>query len=209
MNFVYPPCYPVCSCEPFVKGLILQPWAFWTSLLYLPAIYFVAKKNGNVTHSWMTAIILVTFASLVAHANFDTLSLAVDESAVVLVLFSYHLKEKSWSRAFGQNLFLITICTMIFYFLPLASWVPLVFGAFLFSAYLAWKKVGAEAFKEKEFLLSMAIYGVSFLLFQFDKNPLLCETKFLPYGHPTWHAGAALTTYMFGDWWFRKLRAGK
>ncbi len=204
MNLVYPPCYPVCSCEPYMAGLILQPWAFWTSLLYLPAIYFVAKKNPNTSRSWISGIILVTIASLLAHASFDKLTLAFDEAAVVLVLLSYHLNEKTWARAIGLNILLIAIFATVFFSLPFDVWVPLVFVLFLFSGYLAYRKLGGKAFLDREFLVSIAIYAASFALFAYDKHPLLCKAEFLPYGHPAWHAGAAVTTYLFADWWFRK-----
>lgn len=202
----YPPCFPVCSCEPWQEGLILQPWAFWTSLFYLVSLWLVWKRNANVSKSWIAAVLLVTIASLTAHASFDVWSLAFDEASVVTVLFAYHWHTKSWLKSLTLNLFLILMMALIFILLPLDSWVPVVALTFVASAILAVRNRGIKMLWDKEFLTSMVIYGISFLLFAFDKHPLLCQTKWFPFGHPLWHVGSALTTFLLGDWWFREAR---
>lgn len=204
MKLPYPPCYPLCSCEPWHEGLILQPWAFWTSLLYFVALWFVIRKDRKVSKEWISAVIIVGLASLLAHASFDLYSLAVDESAVVVVLFSYHLNSKSWPRALLTNLLIMLIFTAIFTPLPFGTWVPVVVLAFAVSAWLAIRKRGTKIFRDREFITAMAIYFVSFLLFRFDQHPLLCEMEWFPYGHPTWHAGSALVIFLLGDWWFKE-----
>jgi hypothetical protein len=204
MKLVYPPCYPLCSCEPWREGGILQPWAFWTSLLYFVALWFVWKRNPRISKAWISAVALVALASMLAHASFDVYSLAVDESAVVVALLSYHLKAEGWARAIISNLLIIGACTALFVWLPLPLWVPVVFVAFIFSAWLAVKKKGTKIFYEREFLIAMSLYGISFLMFSYDRHPLLCGTAGLPYGHPTWHVGSALVTYLLGDWWFKE-----
>ncbi len=203
MNPMHPLCYPNCSCEPFSTGLILQPWAFWTSLLYPIAIYFVLKRNPNVPKAWTSAIILMTIASLVAHARFDLYSLALDDASVVVILFAYHRGPSSWTRAILTNLISLLGIAVSLIFIPIHLWVTLIFGAFIISWRIAAVRRGTKIFKEKEFLMAMTVYGISFFMFHFDANPMLCLSKWVPYGHPMWHVGSAITMFLLGDWWYR------
>lgn len=203
MQLPYPDCYPVCSCEPWQSGLILQPWAFWSSLFYLISAWLVWKKNPRVTSAWVSSLLIVTVASLLAHASFDVWSLAFDEASVVVVLYSYHWKTSSPLKAFLLNLVIILGIGTAFVFLPLPLWVPLVVVTFMGSAFLAVKKRGIGMLRDKEFLAAMSIYVTAFVFFIFDRHPFICETKGIPFGHPLWHAGSALTTFLLGDWWFR------
>lgn len=201
----YPSCYPDCSCEPAVTGLILQPWAFWTSLFYLPCAYFIYLKFGitNRNRNWYAAVGTVVVGSLFAHARFDLFSLALDEAAVVFFIISFHLPQRrSWGSAILLCVSVVGFFQLCFILLPVNVWVWVV--SFIFAV-AGFKAVGYSKkfnFLNSHFYIGLVIYGLSFLCYAFDKLPFLCDSRYVPYLHPVWHFGSAVAAAFFASWWF-------
>lgn len=203
----YPTCYPNCSCEPAIDGLILQPFAFWTSIAYLMSAWFIYSwhRENNLPEFkyWLSSILLVSMTSFLAHASFSNLSLAMDMSSIVIFTYSFHLRHQtSWLKSLSLSLVALMALTLFFMLIPMKIWVFAIFVMLLGSTYLLAKKEGIKILKERLFVVAMLTYAGSFLLFAFDEHPSLCQIPGIPYGHPTWHIGSAVTTLLLGKWWF-------
>lgn len=212
-DLAHPPCFPNCSCESMALDCILcQPFAFWSSLAYLISGIFLHYQIQNPTlesRYWIRAIVVVTFASFFAHASFTNLALAIDMAAIIVLTgfihFPRYISDRNLRIRTSLFLVLFTLISGTLFLVPLDLWVPLTFLFFTVSAFHLWRKTPVALHKEKGFILSMVIYGLSFCFFIFDKEPWLCGIKYFPYGHTIWHLGSALTTYLFGRWYFVEL----
>lgn len=203
-------CFPDCDCEQMLaQCLICQPSAFWSSWAYaLVAIllYFQVKTKTPEVWFWLSGLLIVTVSSLLAHASFTNFFLAVDMAAIINLLGFLHLPKVTRSSRvlFQVGKFILTFAASVtlLFFLPLAWWVPLTGLAFFGAAAHLFAKHSFSLHKDRFFMASMVIFGLSFSLFIFDKNPMLCQVTWLPYGHSLWHLGSAVTAYMFGRWYF-------
>lgn len=205
-----PACYPDCNCEFMLPDcLICQPYSFWSSLAYLICAYFIFRKyraDFPQTKIWVTGLIIITFTSLFAHASFTVISLALDLGSISTLMLLIHLPENTLRST--QKFLLVTLggvllTTILLLILPQKIWVGVVFFFYLFSAGILWK-VHGPFHRDLEFWGIMALYGVSFLLFHFDKSPAICYKPFPVFGHTLWHLGSALTAYFFARWHLRK-----
>lgn len=206
---MYPACFPDCSCEPALEGLILQPWAFWTSCAYVLSFIWMFRYLRLLpgTQVWLTSYMLLIFSSFLAHAQFSIPTLAMDQAAVSLLIISIHLPLKErWKPVFFSVLFWCAL-TGAFVTLPFDSWVPVVSGFFLLSFGIALGRIGGSRMLTKTSMGILLGTGASFLFFIFDQHASYCEGRFLPYGHPVWHLGSALSTSLFAFWWFEDAHA--
>lgn len=205
-----PECYPFCSCEPMPPDCVIcQPFAFWSSLAYLISAWLVFRSLKSLTTEgryWLTGMVVLTLASFFAHASFSNLALAIDMAAIVNLLGFIHFPKITSDRVLklhlGKFILLFLVLTMVLFLLPSGWWVSIVGLVFIISALHLWRETPFPLHREKTFIFSMLIYFISFLFFLFDKSPGLCEISWLPYGHTIWHFGSALTTYLFGRWYF-------
>jgi hypothetical protein len=202
----FPECYPNCSCEPFSTGLVLQPWAFWTSIAYLVSAWLIYRwhreSEAPELRAWLIAMLLVALSSFLAHSLFSYFALALDMGAIVIFTWSVHLgRLGGWGRSTVLITGLYALLTAFYLSFPMQYWVLINFGFMLGSiGLLVWRQ--GPVILERPFVGAMLIYGAAFLLFKYDRHPLLCHSRWLPYGHPTWHLGSALTTFLLGRWWF-------
>lgn len=205
-----PACYPDCNCEFMLPDcLICQPYSFWSSFAYLICAYFIYRSYKSELPQikvWILGLTIITFTSLFAHASFTVISLALDLGSISTLMLLIHLPDrtlKSKIKFLGITTGAVILTTVLLLLLPQKLWVGVVFAFFLVSAGILWKAHGPYH-RDLEFWGIMALYGISFLLFHFDKHPSICYKPLPVFGHTLWHLGSALTAYLFAGWHLRK-----
>jgi len=188
---------------------ICQPYSFWSSFAYLLCAFLIYRKyRGTLpeTKIWVFGLLIITMTSLFAHASFTVISLALDLGSISTLMLLIHLPEqtlRSNFRFLGITLGGVIFTTILLLLLPQNLWVGVVFAFFLFSAGILWR-VHGPYHRDLEFWGIMTLYGISFLLFHFDKHPAICFKSFPVFGHTLWHLGSALTAYLFASWHLKK-----
>ncbi len=207
-QFVRSQCFPDCSCEVMqLDSLIHQPIAFWSSLAYLFPIYFLNKKlkeKTELTKLWNLCLVILTFCSMLCHASFTRLSVAMDFACIGVLmgffLLSHFFKGKKLLPVLG-GFFVV----QVFVNYSLGKWekISICILVYLAAFYELIMNKGKHFYKARSLQLSILILTVSFLVFLLDDQKIFfCDPKGWLAGHTLWHLGTAWSAYYFARWRF-------
>lgn len=198
-----------------IHSYVLQPIAATSSLAYILCGYFIwrsvkVKSSKLKQFVYISAIMGIT--SFIAHSNYSVISIAMDYASIIMIISFFALDDFLLKRLDTTLKLMISLSAvygfyMLVYYKFVASFqISLTFLIFILAFLHVIKVKGLGPFKEKEFVISMLLFGLSFLFFLFDKSDVLCKITWLPYGHSIWHLGTALSLYIYSQWMFREVK---
>lgn len=206
-------CLPAdCFCETIGEGFVLQPVNTWSSLAFLLAALWVAKRNSGAAgrnqqilgraELWLfiTALVLVGLGSAFYHASLTFVGQVADVSGMYLVatFMLLHRLGPRWKLSpagavfgfIGMNAALMAAQVMA------PSSRRLVFALLLLSA-LGLEGVSAKA--GRGWLGGgAALMAMAFVIWTLDRERLVCAPESVLQGHALWHVlGAVATVCLF------------
>lgn len=201
-----------CGCEMIHQGLIAQPSAFWSSLFYFLAGFFLlfqVRKSFEL-YIWIGITTLLGLSSMFTHASFTNLAVTMDFSSIMLILCFHQIMKLSTELKISKGglvlVFVSQYVTTLLMFTYLGFWlkVSICFILFCLAVHGIIKEVGLS-FKKAYYLKgSFAFAIVGFFFFLVDEAGIFCNSESWIQGHGLWHFGSAVGIYLFGHWQFKE-----
>ena len=210
-------CYPdKCQCEAVRDALIRQPSSFLSSFAYILAafaIYRSVSQKSLALRLWTGVCFMMGISSLLGHASFVKVFLAMDFASIVMVLSFFAvlnlLQLLKLSTPKIIIVFVIYYAGLYSAMLSMNKWgnIGMCLLIFFFSLGYMIREMGFQFFKSRTLQLSLFILMISFGLFVIDENHIGCEPFSLFQWHSLWHIGTAIAMFYYGRWRFEDIRA--
>lgn len=208
-------CYPKCGCEPLGTGLIMQPFAFWSSLAFALVAFIFYKRTEEKSFElklWVGLLYYLTFASLFAHASYLKIALAMDFSTIVVLLSFFSLMNLFGLLRLGKKkiIFWLSVYVILLTgcFTVLSGWprISLCVLIFFFALGDLIRDLRSELFdaSAKPLWTSLGILFFSFSGFLADSLLINCVEESWVHGHTLWHIGASASVYYYSVWRFQR-----
>lgn len=204
-----------CQCEGLRDALIRQTSSFWSSLFYVFAglfLYRSVEKKSMDLKVWTMVCVLMGLSSMLGHGAFIRFTLAMDFTAIVLVMSFFGL----WNLLNLLKLSTVKIFSLFSLYYLLILWAmysmdkPAKIGicllVFVFAISDVIREMGMKFLKARTLQLSILTLIISFAIFQLDENHYLCNSNSLWQFHSLWHFGTALSMFLYGKWRFEGFR---
>jgi hypothetical protein len=211
-------CFPdKCQCEAAGEGIIRQPSSFWSSWAYLLAgifLYRYLKNKSLELKMWTGVCFLLGITSMLGHASFTKLALAMDFASIVLVLIFFSILN--FFMLLQIRLTHMLICFAGFYVVlvlamhSMGKWgqIGICVIVMALSVNDILRETGKDFFKYKSLNYALLILSISFVIFVMDENHVMCDPQSLWQWHSFWHIGTAIAMFFYGKWRLSEIQTG-
>lgn len=210
-------CYPdKCQCEAVQDAFIRQPSSFLSSFAYIIAafaIYRAVAQKSFELKLWAAVCFMMGVSSLIGHATFVKVFLAMDFASIVMVLsFFAVLNLLRLLKVSEGKIVAILIVYYVFLYAAMISmnkWgnIGMCLLIFAFSMADMIREMGWGFLKARTLQLSLLVLTLSFGIFIIDEMHIACEPMSLFQFHSLWHIGTAVAMYFYGRWRFDEILA--
>ncbi len=203
-----------CNCEFISDAFIRQPSAFWSSLVYLALgilLYQEVQNKNFKLKLWTSLTLLLGVSSMFAHMSFIQLAMAMDFAAIIMVLSFFALTNFLELLKLSRVKILLTLVLYyisivgVMYYMSKWSKIGVCLLIFLFALSDLLRSMGWNFLKAPLLQYTIIMLVASFTFFIMDEMRIACDPHSPWQLHSFWHAGTAVSIYLYGKWRFSDL----